>query len=69
MSGIATHEFSNQIIELFMLSKSITKIEIKDRSSNLSNRSCNIRKYRSEVIVNEFAFLYNCLVAGIAKRA
>lgn len=67
LNGVATHEFSNQIFELFMLSKALQTRD-KDRSSNLNNRSCNIRKYKSEVIVNEFAFLYNCLVALIAKE-
>lgn len=72
LSGVITDEFSNQVFELFMLSKALEsrsenriKYHILKNGSHDSN---GIRKYRTETIVNEFAVLYNYLVAKIAKE-
>lgn len=72
LNGTMTDEFSNQVLELFMLSKALeSRNENRIRYWNLKNSSYgsnSVRKYRTETIVSEFAVLYNYLVAVIAKE-
>ena len=72
LSGVITDEFSNQVFELFMLSKALeNRNENRIRYWKLKNSSYgsnSVRKYRTEAIVNEFAVLYNYLVGIIAKE-
>ena len=73
LNGTFSDEFSNQVLELYMLSKALeSRNENRIKYWNLKNNSHGqggTRNYRTETIVSEFAVLYNYLVAVIVREA
>ena len=73
LNGTFSDEFSNQVLELYMLSKALeSRNENRIKYWNLKNNShgqSGTRNYRTETIVSEFAVLYNYLVAVIVREA